>query len=180
MGPLNRLRVCVFVWGRGVLTSQVRSVSYMIGGVRFTEHFVLRILLKSVSSCNINTAFLFSHSLIHSIVHTLIQPLSHSAVHLTHSFNHSLTYLSVHSLAVEFSIFFSVVRSVTCLWVRAMKWTVGIRLSTVVQRSRQVNTLQLSGNCIYHLLQQSVTLHYVHTVYLCVSYDSHNKQRLFP
>jgi hypothetical protein len=29
-------------------------------------------------------------------------------------------------------------------------------------------------------LQDTKTLHSAHTVYLCVPYDSHNKQRLFP
>jgi hypothetical protein len=37
-----------------------------------------------------------------------------------------------------------------------------------------------SGNYMYHPLWQSVILHFAHRVYLCVSYDSQNKQLLFP
>jgi hypothetical protein len=32
----------------------------------------------------------------------------------------------------------------------------------------------------YHLIKRLETLHSAHTVYLCVPYGSHNKQRLFP
>jgi hypothetical protein len=37
-----------------------------------------------------------------------------------------------------------------------------------------------SGNYMYHLLYHSKSLHSAHTVYLCVPYGYHNKQRLFP
>jgi hypothetical protein len=46
--------------------------------------------------------------------------------------------------------------------------------------SLYINPLKPSGNCMYHLLKQSVTLHFAHRVYLCVFYNSHNKQQLFP
>jgi hypothetical protein len=32
---------------------------------------------------------------------------------------------------------------------------------------------------MYHVLKRNETLHSAHTVYLCVPYDSHNKQWLF-
>jgi hypothetical protein len=43
-----------------------------------------------------------------------------------------------------------------------------------------LNPLKPSGYHTYHLLQHTKTLHSAHTVYLCVPYGSHNKQRLFP
>jgi hypothetical protein len=43
-----------------------------------------------------------------------------------------------------------------------------------------INPLEPSGYYTYHLLQHTKTLHSAHTVYLCVPYNSHNKQRLFP
>jgi len=39
--------------------------------------------------------------------------------------------------------------------------------------------LEHSGNYTYHVLTDSQTLHFIHTVYLCVQYDSHNKQQSF-
>jgi hypothetical protein len=36
------------------------------------------------------------------------------------------------------------------------------------------DSLEHSGNYMYHLFQQSVTLLYAHTLYLCVSFDSQN------
>jgi hypothetical protein len=45
--------------------------------------------------------------------------------------------------------------------------------------NRNVNSLKPSGHYIYHLLYHTKTLHSAHTVYLCVPYGSHNKQRLF-
>jgi hypothetical protein len=40
--------------------------------------------------------------------------------------------------------------------------------------------LKPSGNYIYHMLEQSIILHFPHRVCLWVSYDSQCKQRLFP
>jgi hypothetical protein len=42
------------------------------------------------------------------------------------------------------------------------------------------NPLKPSGHYMYHLLWHTKILHSAHRVYLCVSYGSHNKQRLFP
>jgi hypothetical protein len=42
-----------------------------------------------------------------------------------------------------------------------------------------LKNLKPSGNSMYHLLYHSLTPRFVHGVYLCVSYNSHNKQRLF-
>jgi hypothetical protein len=42
------------------------------------------------------------------------------------------------------------------------------------------NHLNYVDNYIYNLLNIERTLHSAHTVYSCVPYDSHNKQRLFP
>jgi ppGpp synthetase/RelA/SpoT-type nucleotidyltranferase len=46
--------------------------------------------------------------------------------------------------------------------------------------SAYINRIKPSGYCVYHLLYRIKILHSAHTVYLCVSYGSHNKQRLFP
>jgi hypothetical protein len=43
-----------------------------------------------------------------------------------------------------------------------------------------VLTLNPSGYYMYHPLEHTKILHSAHTVYLCVPYGSHNKQRLFP
>jgi hypothetical protein len=43
-----------------------------------------------------------------------------------------------------------------------------------------INPVNPSGYYMYHLLEHTQTLHSAHTVYLCVPYGSHNKQRLFP
>jgi hypothetical protein len=40
--------------------------------------------------------------------------------------------------------------------------------------------LRHNGKHMYHPLQYTKILHSAHKVYLCVLYDSHNKQRLFP
>jgi hypothetical protein len=42
------------------------------------------------------------------------------------------------------------------------------------------NPLKPSSDYTYHLIPRTATLHFTHRVYLRVSYDSHNKQRLFP
>jgi hypothetical protein len=42
------------------------------------------------------------------------------------------------------------------------------------------HSLKPSGYYMYNLLYHTKTLHSAHTVYLCVPYGSHNKQRLFP
>jgi hypothetical protein len=41
-------------------------------------------------------------------------------------------------------------------------------------------TLCSSGNHTYNMLDYQKTLHFAHTLDLCVPYDFHNKQRLFP
>jgi endoribonuclease Dicer len=51
---------------------------------------------------------------------------------------------------------------------------------TVRFAHEHVNPLKPSGYYMYHLLYHTKTLHSTHTVYLCVLYGSHNKQRLFP
>jgi hypothetical protein len=43
-----------------------------------------------------------------------------------------------------------------------------------------LNALKPSGHYIYHLLSHTKTLHSAHTVYQCVPYACHKKQRLFP
>jgi hypothetical protein len=43
----------------------------------------------------------------------------------------------------------------------------------------QFNPLKCSGYYMYHPGKHSKALHFAHKVYLCVSYGSHNKQRLF-
>jgi hypothetical protein len=40
--------------------------------------------------------------------------------------------------------------------------------------------IEHSGNYIYRLISHTTTPHSAHTVYLCVPYGSHSKQRLFP
>jgi hypothetical protein len=40
-----------------------------------------------------------------------------------------------------------------------------------------LNNLKPSG---YYMYNHTKTPHFAHRVYLCVPYDSHNKQRLFP
>jgi hypothetical protein len=44
----------------------------------------------------------------------------------------------------------------------------------------KINPLKPSGYYIYHPLYHTKTLHSADSVYLCVPYGSHNKQRLFP
>jgi hypothetical protein len=56
----------------------------------------------------------------------------------------------------------------------------GLGASVSVLSARHTNALNHIGNYTHHLLQQQTTLHSAHTVYLCVPYGSHNKQRLFP
>jgi hypothetical protein len=48
------------------------------------------------------------------------------------------------------------------------------------QFPRSISPLKRSGYYMYHPREHSKTLHSAHTVYLCVPYGSHNKQRLFP
>jgi hypothetical protein len=43
-----------------------------------------------------------------------------------------------------------------------------------------LNILKFSGYYMYHMLKRTKTLHSAQPVYLCVPYDSHNKQKLFP
>jgi hypothetical protein len=54
----------------------------------------------------------------------------------------------------------------------------GVRCASLSLRS--FNPPQHSGNYMYHILEHLKPMHSAHTVYLCVLYDSHNKQRLFP
>jgi hypothetical protein len=42
------------------------------------------------------------------------------------------------------------------------------------------NLLKPSGSTCTTCLKHNKTLHSAHTLYLCVPYGSHNKQRLFP
>jgi hypothetical protein len=41
------------------------------------------------------------------------------------------------------------------------------------------NSLQTSGNHMYHMLYPSLDLHFAHRVYLCFSYYARNKQQFF-
>jgi hypothetical protein len=43
-----------------------------------------------------------------------------------------------------------------------------------------INPLEPNGYYMYHLLYHTKTRHSAHTLHLCVPYESHNKQRLFP
>jgi hypothetical protein len=43
-----------------------------------------------------------------------------------------------------------------------------------------VNPLEPSGYYMYHLLYHTKTRHSAHTLHICVPYESHNKQLLFP
>jgi hypothetical protein len=49
-----------------------------------------------------------------------------------------------------------------------------VKTSSLINIASLFKSLNTNGNYTSHLLQQAVTL------YLCVSYDSHCKQRLFP
>jgi hypothetical protein len=51
-----------------------------------------------------------------------------------------------------------------------------MELKNATNAKRLFNRLKPSGNYMYH----SIALHLVHIMYLCVSYDSQCKQRLFP
>jgi hypothetical protein len=43
-----------------------------------------------------------------------------------------------------------------------------------------LHNLKTTGYSMYHLIYDNKTRHSAHTVYLCVPYGSHSKQRLFP
>jgi hypothetical protein len=49
-----------------------------------------------------------------------------------------------------------------------------------IVRKITINPLKPNGSYMYHALQHTKTLHSPHTVYLCVLYGSHKKQRVFP
>jgi hypothetical protein len=51
---------------------------------------------------------------------------------------------------------------------------------TLVTDKYAIKPLKPSGNYLYRLLYNSIILHFAHIVYLWVSYDYQNKQRLFP
>jgi hypothetical protein len=67
------------------------------------------------------------------------------------------------------------------LWIKTM--TVSIRRpykNGMESQQCSFYPLKSSGQCILPCALTLKTLHSAHTVYLCVPYGSHNKQRLFP
>jgi hypothetical protein len=53
-------------------------------------------------------------------------------------------------------------------------------ISNVLFFVTEFNDLRSGGNIMYHLLQQTITLHFGHGVYVRISYFSQNEQWLFP
>jgi hypothetical protein len=51
--------------------------------------------------------------------------------------------------------------------------------SASTEEQYPVNSLKHSGSYMCRLLLHSINLHFAHRVYLWVSYDSQDKQRLF-
>jgi hypothetical protein len=73
-------------------------------------------------------------------------------------------------------------RVVLSMWMRRIPRAHVAVLKNEVYNSTVQATLHRSkhiGNYMLHLISQSVTLHFAHRVYSCVSYDSQIKQRLF-
>jgi hypothetical protein len=87
-----------------------------------------------------------------------------------------LIFVLRNGIALQNILFQNIYMSISCL--AQMPGNSCLACSTRLG-NKMVNTSKLSGNYMYHVLQQPITLHFAHRMYLWVLYDCQSKQWLF-